>query len=142
MRTSYDRVAGFTEGFEPAGGAIVRIHRGDFSRESGELMAHEALAAGVPAGTVLFGVSDVVAMGAMSAVRAGGREIGADVAVAGFGDIPTGRDVTPGLTSVHVPLDLVGFETLRAATIDEWSADDVAFGLEVVLRDSTPPRSA
>jgi LacI family transcriptional regulator len=141
VRTSDDRIAGFTEGFAQGGGAIARIHRGDFSRESGERMVREALAGGVPAGTVLFGVSDVVAIGAMSGLRAAGREIGADVAVAGFDDIPTGRDVTPGLTTVHVPLDVIGYETLRAATLDDWTADDLDFGLAVVVRGSTPPRS-
>ncbi|QAY59063.1 LacI family transcriptional regulator [Microbacterium protaetiae] len=141
VRTSDDRIVGFTEGFTAEGGTVARIHRGDFSREAGERLAAEALAAGVAPGTVLFGVSDVVAIGAMSGIRAAGREVGADVAVAGFDDIPTGRDVTPSLTTVRVPLDALGFETFRAATLDDWSGQ-AAFDLEVVVRESTPTRAA
>jgi len=142
VRTSDDRIAGFTEGFAASGGEVSRIHRGDFSREAGERMAADALAEGVESGTVLFGVSDVVAIGAISGLRAAGRKVGDDVAVAGFDDIPTGRDVTPSLTTVRVPLGAVGYETFRAATEASWTEGDTAFDLDVVLRDSTPPRSA
>lgn len=140
VRASDDRLAGFAEGFASGGGAVVAVHRGAFSRESGERLAGEALASGIAEGTVVFGVSDVVAIGAMSAIRASGRTVGRDIAVAGFDDIPTGRDVTPGLTTVRVPLDAVGYETLRAATIDEWAPSEAVFELDVVLRGSTPRR--
>ena len=66
------------------------------------------LADGLAAGTLVFGISDVVAIGVMSAVRDAGRGVGADVAVAGFDDIATGRDIRPGLTTVRVPLEDLG----------------------------------
>ncbi|MFT4136388.1 LacI family DNA-binding transcriptional regulator [Microbacterium sp.] len=142
VRTSDDRVAGFTEGFTAAGGRVDRIHRGAaFTRESGFAAMREVLIDGVDAGTVVFGVSDVVAVGALAALREAGREAGADVAVAGFDDISTGRDVTPPLTTVRVPLEDVGYQTLRAALDDSWELDAGALRLDVLLRDSTPPRS-
>jgi LacI family transcriptional regulator len=139
VRTSDDRLAGFTEGFVAGGGRIERILRGDFSRDSGRQLADAALAAGIAPGTLVFGISDVVAIGALTALRAAGREIGTDIALAGFDDIPTSRDVTPGLTTVRVPLEEVGYRALRAAIDEEWAAGEV-LGLEVVLRESTPER--
>ncbi|MCR2800076.1 LacI family DNA-binding transcriptional regulator [Microbacterium sp. zg-Y818] len=136
--TSDSRVAGFSEGFTAAGGHTPRVYRGAFSRASGADLMAQVLADGVEPGTVVFGVSDVVAIGAMSAVREAGREPGADIAFAGFDDIPTARDVTPALSTVAVPLVEVGLETFRAATDPDWTPQPLR--LEVKLRDSTPPR--
>ncbi|MET0735179.1 MAG: LacI family DNA-binding transcriptional regulator [Microbacterium sp.] len=139
VRTSDDRIAGFTEGFVAGGGSQPRVYRGGFTREAGERLMHEAITDGVSVGTVVFGVSDVIAIGALSAMRAAGRDAGADIALAGFDDIPTGRDITPALTTVRVPLEEVGYQTLRAAVDDEWTPDAAALELTVQLRDSTPP---
>jgi len=136
--TSDSRVAGFRDGFTTGAGAAPRVYRGAFSRESGADLMAKVLADGVEPGTVVFGVSDVVAIGAMSAVREAGREPGADIAFAGFDDIPTARDVTPPLSTVAVPLAEVGLETFRAATDPDWTPQPLR--LEVKLRDSTPPR--
>ncbi|WP_447943661.1 LacI family DNA-binding transcriptional regulator [Microbacterium aurum] len=138
--TSDDRIAGFTEGFTAGGGEIGAVLRGGFTRESGHDLMAQALAAGVAPGTVVFGISDVVAIGALSALREAGRSVGDDVALAGFDDIPTGRDVTPALTTVRIPLEEVGYQALHAATDAEW--EPAALRLEVLLRDSTPPRDA
>jgi LacI family transcriptional regulator len=139
VRTSDDRLAGFTEGFEAGGGQVDRVLRGGFSRESGQELVASALAAGIPSGTLVFAISDVMAVGALSALRAAGREIGGDVALAGFDDIPTAQDVTPGLTTVRVPLEEVGYQALRAAIDEEWTPD-ADLGLDVILRESTPER--
>lgn len=138
--TSDARLEGFTAGFASGGGVVARVYRGGFTRESGADLMARALAEGVETGTVVFGVSDVVAVGALSALRSAGRTPGADVAVCGFDDIPTSRDVTPALTTVRIPLDEVGYETVRAAVEPAWTQDPTAFRLEVLLRDSTPAR--
>lgn len=137
--TSDDRVAGFADGFGEHGD-VVRVHRGGLTRESARASMSEALAVGVEPGTVVFGVTDVVAIGAMSMLREAGRVVGDDVALCGFDDIPTSRDVTPGLTTVRVPLEEVGFRALRAAVDDRWDPVADPFALEVLLRDSTPRR--
>ncbi|MGM7671738.1 LacI family DNA-binding transcriptional regulator [Microbacterium sp. A93] len=139
--TSDARLAGFEDGFTAAGGAQPRVYRGAFTRDSGTDVMAQALADGIDPGTLVFGISDVVAIGALSAIRASGREVGVDIALCGFDDIPTGRDVTPALTTVHVPLEDVGYESFRAATDPDWVQDDDALRLEVLLRSSTPPLS-
>ena len=140
VRTSDDRIAGFTDGFASGGGSVDRVYRGAFTRDAGEVAMREALADGIPSGTLIFAISDVVAIGALSAMREAGREVGPDIALAGFDDIPTARDVTPPLTTVRVPLEDVGYQTLRAAVDDAWEFDPAAIRLEVLLRASTPGR--
>lgn len=138
LRTSDARIAGFTDGFTAAGGSIDRVYRGGFNRDEGERLMTLALADGVEPGTLVFGVNDVIAIGALTALRDAGREPGADIALAGFDDIPTSRDVRPALTTVRVPLDELGYQSLHAAVDDEWSPDDAALALTVQLRGSTP----
>ncbi|WP_188701070.1 LacI family DNA-binding transcriptional regulator [Microbacterium nanhaiense] len=137
--TSDDRVAGFVSGFTEAGGSEPRILRGELTRDAGYELMTRALAEGVAAGTVVFGASDVVAFGAMSAVRDAGREVGSDIAIAGFGDIDTGRDIVPALTTVRAPLDELGRQAVAAVTADEWTDPD-PLPVDVIVRDSTPGR--
>ncbi|MEL5990796.1 LacI family DNA-binding transcriptional regulator [Microbacterium phosphatis] len=139
VRTSDDRVAGFTEGFTTAGGSAPRVVRAGISRDAGYTAAAALLAEGLDEGTLLFGISDVVAIGAISAVRDAGRVPGADIAIAGFDDIAAGRDIVPGITTVTVPLEALGAQALEAAVSDDWDGA-AALPLEVVLRDSTPRR--
>lgn len=136
--TSDDRSGGFADGFAEAGGEVVKVYRGGFTRESGASMMTQALTDGIRPGTLVFAISDVVAIGAMSAVRDAGRDVGTDIAVCGFDDIPTGRDVTPGLSTVRIPLDEVGYRALRAAVDTEWDAAASPITLSVLLRESTP----
>ncbi len=140
IRTSDDRVAGFTEGFASGGGAVRDVRRAGFTRDAGYAAAQELLEGDVPEGTLIFGVSDVVAIGVMSAVRDAGRRVGPDIAVAGFDDIATGRDIRPGLTTVRVPLEDLGYRALHAAIDLEWDDSEPPLPLEVIVRGSTPPR--
>ena len=137
LKASDDRVLGFTEGFEAGGGRVSAVHHGAFSRDAGAAAMRSALAVGVERGAVVFGVSDVVAIGAMSALRDAGWEPGRDIGVAGFDGIPTADDVTPALTTVRVPLEDVGYRALRAALGDA-DAGAAPLELTVVVRASTP----
>ncbi len=136
VRTSDDRLAGFRAGFEGGGGALGRVLRGDFRRESGAELMTQALAEDIEPGTLVFCISDVVAIGAMSALRAAGREIGTDIAVCGFDDVPSSIDVTPALTTVRIPLAEVGYQAFRATVDADWVQPPLP--LEVIVRASTP----
>lgn len=136
VRTSDDRLAGFASGFTTGGGEIARVYRGTFERESGSACMAEALADGIEPGTLVFALSDVVAIGAMTAIRESGRSVGADIAVCGFDDVPVSRDVSPQLTTVHVPLSDLGYQAFRATVDTEW--EQAPLGLEVLVRASTP----
>lgn len=69
------------------------------SEESG----HDAMLALIDSGQTfdaVFGVSDLIAIGAMRALGKHGLRIPEDVAVVGFDDIPMASNVTPPLTTV------------------------------------------
>ena len=66
------------------------------------------LASGGQLPDCVFAVNDVMAVGALARLRAAGMSVPGDVAVAGFDDIVTLRDVTPPLTTVRLPLTQMG----------------------------------
>jgi LacI family transcriptional regulator len=142
IRLSDDRAAGFSEGFARAGGSIGEVRRSGFPRDAAYDTTRELLDAGaLPEGTLVFAVTDVMAIGAMAAIRDAGRAVGADIAVAGFDDIAAARDTVPGLTTVKVPLEQLGERALRASVEPEWNpAAEPELALEVVVRGSTPRR--
>ncbi|MBB5959236.1 DNA-binding LacI/PurR family transcriptional regulator [Saccharothrix tamanrassetensis] len=49
-------------------------------------------------------MNDVMAPGAVAALREHGVRVPDDVSLAGFDDIPTLCDLTPGLSTVRLPL--------------------------------------
>jgi LacI family transcriptional regulator len=101
----------------------------------------EILAAGEPLPDCVFAVSDVMAVGALARLRAAGIDVPGDIALAGFDDIPTLRDVYPPLTTVRLPLRRLG-ETAARLVLSEDAPQQprvVPVPGEVVLRDSTRP---
>jgi DNA-binding LacI/PurR family transcriptional regulator len=57
--------------------------------------------------TAIVAVSDLLAIGAMSAIEQLGMTVGDDVAVIGFDNVPLADYLHPPLTSLHQPIDLV-----------------------------------
>lgn len=142
IATSDDRLAGFAAGFGAAGGMIDRVVRSGFAREDGVAAMRGLLDGGIAPGTLVFAISDVVAIGACSAIRAAGRAVGTDIAVAGFDDIATASDVTPQLTTVHLRLEDLGELALQACVAEAWAEDAGPLPARVVVRESTPRRPA
>lgn len=68
--------------------------------EEGGLRAARALLGRDPRPTAIFAANDLMAIGAMQAIRESGLDVPGDVAVAGFDDIAAARLVSPGLTTV------------------------------------------
>ncbi|MEP6980427.1 MAG: LacI family DNA-binding transcriptional regulator [Nakamurella sp.] len=99
MCAGVDRLAGFTLGLGPAfDPALVEV--GDFTQEGGEAAA-ERLLDRRPDLDGLFAASDLMAMGALKALRRVGRAVPADVALVGFDDIDVARYAVPPLTTVR-----------------------------------------
>jgi len=135
LATSRDRREGFVAGLAESGLEPVAIVSGDFTRDGGYAAADELLDRHVDADCV-FAVNDVMAVGAMSALRARGIDVPGRLGVAGFDDIQTLRDVWPGLTTVRLPLEQMGRRALELA-IQGGEATSELFKAEVVLREST-----
>ncbi|WP_407319532.1 LacI family DNA-binding transcriptional regulator [Isoptericola halotolerans] len=139
--TQRDRTQGFVEGLASCGVELSadRIVTGDFSRDAAYAAAGDLLRRGIRLDAI-FAVNDSMALGALTLLRDAGAR-GQGVAVAGFDDIKALRDVTPGLTTVHLPWDDVATEALRLALSDRPAEPrtSVIQG-HVVVRESTPDR--
>ncbi len=117
------------------------VVHGEFTRDGGYEAMSGLLAAGVRPDCV-FAVNDVMAVGALARLRAEGVSAPGDIAVAGFDDILTLRDVYPPLTTVRLPLKRMG-EMAANLVLSDTSPDGpriVPVPGEVILRDSTLPR--
>ncbi|THG29611.1 LacI family DNA-binding transcriptional regulator [Naasia lichenicola] len=144
LATARARVDGFAEGLASGGIAAssVEIVHGPLTRDGGHAAVLELQGLNHP-GACVFAVTDVMAVGAMTALISQGRMPGRDIAVAGFDDIPLLQDVRPALTTVALPLFDIGVQALELALADPSpdssspEADDVR-GV-VRLRESTPP---
>jgi len=140
VATSQERLAGFRDGLRRAGLRLPRemLVRGAFTRDGG-FAAMRRLIAAAPEVSCVFAVNDVMAVGAMAALREAGLVAGRDVAVAGFDDIETLRDVTPALSTVGVPLRELGERALALALADPPAPVEVIRVPGAVrLRESTP----
>lgn len=106
------RVQGYATAMRDAG-VPVRIVLDDLFGEEDGYRATTRLLADGGRPTAIFAVNDLMAIGAMAALREAGLDIPADVAVAGFDDIPAARLVTPSLTTVTQFQDDLGREAAR-----------------------------
>jgi ribose transport system substrate-binding protein len=133
------RAEGFEQGdrgrFE-----IVTSIAADFERDKAKLAAAELLREN-PRIVGFFAVNDVMALGAMAALRDRGIAVPSAMAVAGFDDIVTLRDATPGVTTVRLPLEDLGawaLDLVLGPAADQPRIRRVRG--EVILRESTPER--
>ncbi|HTV10498.1 MAG TPA: LacI family DNA-binding transcriptional regulator [Acidimicrobiales bacterium] len=88
------------------------VAEADWSLQSGRAGA-ERLLARHPDIDALFAASDLMALGAMAALRQAGRRVPEDVAVAGFDDSEIAVTAEPPLTTVHHPLEEIALGALR-----------------------------
>ncbi|PNG22511.1 LacI family transcriptional regulator [Streptomyces cahuitamycinicus] len=139
LRTSRDRCGGFMDGLREFDIDIneQRVVEAEFSRRGGCAAARELVRRGLDGTELVFAVSDVMAIGAMTAFRDAGLVPGQDVAVAGFDDIGPAVDVVPELTTVTVPLRQLGLRAMELALSDDDASRIVQVSTSVVLRGST-----
>ena len=143
LMTSRERAEGFILGYAAAGHPYdsIEVVHAEFTRNGGydamgRVLEHEERP------DVVFAVNDVMAMGAMARLREAGLEPGRDVAIAGFDDIETLRDVSPGLTTVRLPLEQGGTTAVDLIRHRTGVQSLVRLPAEVVVRASTPALSA
>ncbi|WP_436761853.1 LacI family DNA-binding transcriptional regulator [Streptosporangium sp. V21-05] len=88
------------------------IEHGDYTQLGGE-SAMARLLERAPDIDAVFVASDLMAAGALSALRAAGRRVPEDVAVGGFDDSAVALTTHPPLTTVRQSLERVAEETVR-----------------------------
>ena len=141
-----DRLDGYLDalraaGIDPRPGWIAAA---DFDAPSGHAAMQELL--GRSPFDAVFVASDVVALGAIGALRDAGRRVPEDVSVVGFDDIPLAAYFDPPLTTVRLPAFELG-QAAGRALLERIAGGDVAartlLPTELIVRASTaPPPSA
>lgn len=142
LLTARDRSEAFIGRLAEAGLTPQTIVHGGFTRNDGyEAMNSLVGASGIEKLDVVFAVNDVMAIGAMTALRERGISVPSQVAVVGFDDIPSAQDAYPALTTVHVPLEAAGERSIELALSAPTGKPRVAeVASTVVLRASSPRR--
>lgn len=143
LLTARDRVRGFVGRCRELGVQIPerRIVHGDFTRDGGFVAAAELHRRDLSDTELVFAANDVMAVGAMAYFRTAGLRLGHDIAIAGFDDIETLRDVSPALTTVALPLQQIGSAAVALALEDGPEHRVVPIDGSVIIRESTPRRS-
>jgi len=115
------------------------IYEGTFFQPDGYAGASALLDLPEPP-TAIFASNDVMAMGAMDAVRNRGLRVPDDVSVIGFDDIPQAAMIRPALTTIGQPLEKMGrvatqmlLDLLRHPNKD---ANRIELPTQLIVRDS------
>jgi DNA-binding LacI/PurR family transcriptional regulator len=134
MTAAQDRLDGYREAMAAAGRRPI-VATGDFTRESGAT-AMRRLLADEPEVDAVFAASDLMAVGALATLRAAGRRVPDDVAVAGFDDIALAGFSEPPLTTVRQPVAEVAACIVRMLLSAEPAPDPVILPTELIVRES------
>jgi DNA-binding LacI/PurR family transcriptional regulator len=140
------KITGFTRAMgRQLPGVEPLIERSLFTVEGGQAAATRLLEQGC---TAIVCGSDLMALGAIRAVRSSGLRVPADVSVVGYDDSPLIAFTDPPLTTVRQPVQGMGEAAVRAL-IDEIAGQpapraEYVFRPELVVRGSTgaAPRRA
>ena len=111
LTAGIDRLAGYRAALSAAARPGL-VASGDFSLASGEY-AMAGLLDRCPDLDAVFAASDLMAVGALRALRRAGRRVPEDVAVVGFDDDPVARHTLPPLTTVRQPVEEQGTALAR-----------------------------
>jgi LacI family transcriptional regulator len=107
MTGGEDRLEGYRQALEahrlPVDDDLV--FEGDFTEAGGAVAARRLLSLSV---TAIFAASDIMAVGALKAIREAGLRVPQDVALVGFDDVPLATAVEPALTTVRQPIERLG----------------------------------
>lgn len=116
------------------------IRWGDFTEEGGYGGMRELLGLS-PRPQAVFAVNDMMAIGALRAIREAGLSVPGDIAVMGFDDIPTAKLVYPALTTIAQHQEQLGrraaemlLERINGTAPDTGRCEEMPFHL--VVRES------
>ncbi|GAA3801187.1 LacI family DNA-binding transcriptional regulator [Sphaerisporangium flaviroseum] len=136
MLASQDRLTGYRETLRDTGRRSI-VALGDFTRISGAEGMRQLLDDD-PGLDAVFAANDLMAIGALHALREAGRRVPDDVAVVGFDDIEAALYTAPPLTTIRSPM---GDQAAAAARLllglfEGAPGDPVIMPNELVIRES------
>jgi DNA-binding LacI/PurR family transcriptional regulator len=138
MPAGIDRLAGYRRELRGSKRRSI-VAEGDFTRQSGELAMRQLLEDD-PDLDAVFVASDLMAHGALRALRTAGRRVPQDVAVVGFDDFELAQYTEPPLTTVRQPVVELGrllARQLVRLVAGEEIEDAIVLGTELIVRESS-----
>lgn len=116
LHSSYDignfaeRNSGFFKAVRAHGMSSAQsiVHRLTPSMDGAYADMKEIIAHGETLASCYFADNDLIAMGAMKALKEAGYKIPEDIAIAGFDNLPFSKVIEPSLTTVNVPKHYMG----------------------------------
>ncbi len=132
-----ERLRGYCSAIATTGGSEW-IVRGDFSEQSGSDAVKAFIGDDRP--DAVFCANDMMAIGALEALKESGVAVPQEIALAGFDDIPIARYVSPPLTTAAVPIAEIGRQALEccaAIIAGRPASGQRTFKPELVVRPST-----
>jgi LacI family transcriptional regulator len=142
MSHGEDRLAGYRQALEAHQLAVDErlIVEGDYTEAGGSLGAQRLLPASP---TAIFVASDVMAIGALKALRDAGLRVPQDVALVGFDDVPIAAAIEPALTTVRQPIERLGsmaadllLNLLANPSVGRASTQRIVLPTQLIVRDS------
>jgi LacI family transcriptional regulator len=142
MIAGQDRLEGYRQALQAHHVPVEErlIVEGDFTEGSGMVGMQGLLSASPDA---VFVASDIMAIGALKALRQAGRQVPHDVALIGFDDIPAASVIEPALTTVRQPIERMGsmavdllLSVLENPLEEEAPAHRIILPTELVVRAS------
>ncbi len=135
------RLEGFRQALREAGlqPEETYLRRGDLTEGAGRRQASQLLDLPIRP-TAIAACNDLMALGAIAAIRERGLNVGTDIAVTGFDDIPIAEHSYPPLTTVHQPIYQIGsmvcemlIKLIRGESLDN---KQVLLKPKLIVRDS------
>lgn len=138
MQAAIDRTEGWLDAMKAEGLPTDLVAHGDFTMAGGAAAMRELLDRD-PSIDGVFAASDLMAVGAMGALRDAGVRVPDDISIVGFDDSPAATSGTIQLTTVHQPSMEMGAkmaEVLLRILRDEPTPREWIMPTRMVIRDS------
>lgn len=143
--TSRIRAQALSQACEQEGMRCRVVPAASLNAEQGEAVMDTLLSEKVTF-TAVQAANDLLALGALRSMRRHGLRCPEDISVIGFNDMPFAEEFSPGLTTVHVPLEDIGTESARqlllAISEEKVSPVVVSLPVSLIVRASTGPVSS
>ncbi|MGW0960705.1 LacI family DNA-binding transcriptional regulator [Streptomyces gelaticus] len=137
--TGNERVEAFREALRAHALALpdAYIGQGDFQADSGRRVTERFLALPEPP-EVVFAADNLMALGALDAIRAAGLRVPQDIGLAAFDDIPWFVHTDPPITAIAQPTGELGRAAVRALVdiVEGRSPQSVTLPARLVVRRS------
>ena len=135
-----ERLRGIRKAFVEAGLLLDErlVKNGNWERDSGYFCMKEILAGSLP--TAVFAMNDLMAIGAMDAIKESGLRVPQDISILGFDNREVSDVVSPKLTTAEIDLKAIGFTAAQVAA-DKLAGKDsnehkIIIPSNMIIRDS------